>query len=307
MEIRDLVSFSATARAGSFSAAARRLGYTQSAVSQHVASLEAELGVRLFDRRPVRLTPAGSRLVEHVARILLHVEVARSELAQLEARSEVHIAHTAHAAPDLMAVALRAIRASEPGTRLRATSGSAADVTAAVAAGDADIGLIGGVVATGAPLMAADADVFAAASLREDALVVAMAAGHPLASAAQVGLASVADGPWIDAPALDIGLALALRGVPHQPVTPGVTYTGGDVRTLVALVAADHGLALLPAGSAAGAVGVVAVPLAAEHLVHRTEILTLRQPRPQARRVAAALTEAAAGQPGGGGLPPTAV
>ena len=60
------------------------LGYTQSAVSQQVAALELELGHQLLLRRPVRPTPVGERLVEHATRILLRVDVARSELAQLD-------------------------------------------------------------------------------------------------------------------------------------------------------------------------------------------------------------------------------
>ncbi|MER6984741.1 LysR family transcriptional regulator, partial [Streptomyces carpinensis] len=49
----------------SFSHAAVALGYTQSAVSQHIAALETDLGTRLVERRPVAPTPAGERLMEH--------------------------------------------------------------------------------------------------------------------------------------------------------------------------------------------------------------------------------------------------
>ncbi|HEY4754324.1 MAG TPA: LysR family transcriptional regulator, partial [Candidatus Limnocylindrales bacterium] len=63
LSLRQLLSFRAVADNGSFHAAADALDYTQSAVSQHVAALEAAVGVRLFERgrgrRTVALTEAG--------------------------------------------------------------------------------------------------------------------------------------------------------------------------------------------------------------------------------------------------------
>src|SRR6266849_4521441 len=68
---------------GSFSAAAEALSYTQSAVSQAVARLEAETGAALVvrDRRGVRPTAAGATLVEHAEAIFAQVEAAEQELA----------------------------------------------------------------------------------------------------------------------------------------------------------------------------------------------------------------------------------
>ena len=65
MDVRLVKTFVVVARCASFSEAARELGYTQSAVSQQVAALERDLGVALLHRRPVALTSAGTRLLEH--------------------------------------------------------------------------------------------------------------------------------------------------------------------------------------------------------------------------------------------------
>src|SRR5437763_11191300 len=73
-------------QSGSFSAAAQSLGYTQSAVSRQVATLEATAGHRLFDRGRgrggVTLTPEGARLLRTAISVLDELEAARRELSE---------------------------------------------------------------------------------------------------------------------------------------------------------------------------------------------------------------------------------
>lgn len=70
---------------GTFSSAARKLGMTQSAVSQHVAALERDLDVVLVDRRsrPVQLTQVGLRLADHARAISSQLTLAEQEVLQL--------------------------------------------------------------------------------------------------------------------------------------------------------------------------------------------------------------------------------
>jgi len=80
--------FAATVRGGSFSAAARQLGCTPSAVSRQVGALEADLGVRLFTRttRRLTLTEAGAKLYEQSERILGEIEEMREAVRAVDAR-----------------------------------------------------------------------------------------------------------------------------------------------------------------------------------------------------------------------------
>jgi len=87
VELRHLQTFYAVARAESFSQAALKLGYTQSAVSHQIAALERIVGARLFDRpggrRPVSLTEHGRLLLRHADRILATLSAAEAQMQTL--------------------------------------------------------------------------------------------------------------------------------------------------------------------------------------------------------------------------------
>src|SRR6266540_2255044 len=248
MEIRDLRALLAVVRCGSFTAAAKELGYTQSAISQQVAALELELGHQLVQRRPVRPTTAGQRLAEHAARILLRLDVARSELSQLgHEPAEVRVAVCPLAAPQLLAAALREVRSTNPLLRVTIRS---VDPRSAVA---------------------------------EAPLVVARPADHPLQNRERIDLDVLADAPWIVAPALAGGADERAPTGPRRGLQ--VVYDGKDLPTLLALIAAGLGAALLPAPSCAGVDDVTAIPLWSPRLVHRTELLALRTATPRQQLV----------------------
>lgn len=83
MEIKQLTTFSAIAKTGNFSEAAKILGYAQPTVTTHIQSLESELNVKLFERlgHRVKLTPQGKRLLYYSEHILKYSSEAISELS----------------------------------------------------------------------------------------------------------------------------------------------------------------------------------------------------------------------------------
>lgn len=87
VEIRHLAALEAIADEGSFAAAARRLGYSQSAISQQIATLERAAGTRLLDRpvgrRTVAVTEAGERLLRHARRVAAAMRAAEADLLAL--------------------------------------------------------------------------------------------------------------------------------------------------------------------------------------------------------------------------------
>src|SRR5438874_3350283 len=87
VELRHFLALDAVARTGSFGKAALTLGYTQSAVSQQIATLERQVGQKLVERpggpRPVSLTEAGRLLLTHAAAIAARVAAAQADLSAL--------------------------------------------------------------------------------------------------------------------------------------------------------------------------------------------------------------------------------
>ncbi len=87
LELRYLAALEAIEATGSFGAAADELGYTQSAISHQIATLERLVGQALIDRpggrRPVGLTPAGSLLLGHAEPVLARMRIAHTQLEAL--------------------------------------------------------------------------------------------------------------------------------------------------------------------------------------------------------------------------------
>ena len=88
VEFRHLAALESISTEGSFSAAAAKTGYSQSAISGQIATLERLIGVRLVKRirgsRKVTLTREGERLLEHARAINARLNAARADIEQLE-------------------------------------------------------------------------------------------------------------------------------------------------------------------------------------------------------------------------------
>jgi DNA-binding transcriptional LysR family regulator len=286
-----LRTFIAVAGSGSFSTAASRLGYTQSAVSQQIALLEADLGTALLHRRPVSVTEAGARLLEHAGPILLRLDAARAEVARVAAPPPARVVlglsplAMTSAAPSALATACQAH--PRLAVTLRVMSREA--VPAQVAHGTLDLGLVDGVAAPSDPLRLAGAGPATAVMVAERPLAVVLPIGHPLAGRTAVRLEDLADARWLDAPDTGMPLADLRAATGSDGFRPAVRYEGTDVRTLVALAAADHGLTVLPRAIVDAAPGITGVALSWPPLVHRTELVRGGSAGPAAAAVADAM------------------
>jgi DNA-binding transcriptional LysR family regulator len=236
--------FLVVARHGSFTVAARALGWTQSAVSRQISSLEAALGgAPLFDRLPrgVRLTEAGRVLVPHAETVAETLHGAARELAALREVAGGRLRFGAFATADAALVphALAAFRARHPRVRLSREEGLTPGLLDRLAAGHLDLAVVS---TTGrAPL-----ESYELHHLLDESLYVAVPADHPLAAhEGPVRLGRLADADWISGSSRPEGTLLdaALR----QGFRPRVTHVVGEWTAKQGYVAAGLGVTLIPA------------------------------------------------------------
>ena len=226
------------AQAGSFSAAAHSLGYTQSAVSRQAATLEAVAGRPLFERSRlgVVLTPAGSRLLPRAIRILDELEAATRETAGEDvAVGPVRLGAFATAAAGLVPAALAPL---PPTLNVTLREGTTPALTRALRAGTLDLAIL----AQTPPFRPPDAESppLELTLLSERELVLAVSAKHPFASARAVEVQQLEGQVWV-ASRSDAGDSL-LGVWPGLAERPDVRYVVRDWLAKLQLVAA--GLAI---------------------------------------------------------------
>lgn len=138
-----LRSFLAVAEAGSFSAAARSVNLTQSAVSLHIKRLEERLGRRLFERtsRSVALTSEGGALVPYARRLLRLQEAAEAAIGRIGAEQTVRVGITEEQARAYLPGVLPAFAARFPEARVEIVCDLSPNLVARIGEGELDLAL----------------------------------------------------------------------------------------------------------------------------------------------------------------------
>ena len=230
---------------GSFSEAASALNYTQSAVSQAIATLESEAGVPLLerDRRGVRPTTAGERLAEHAGRILTQLDAAEAELGAIAGirGGDLRMASFPTAGATLMPLAIAAFRSAHPDVTLSLVEGEPEEVTPRLRDGEFDLGLIFEFEGTGKL-----GPGLRSTPLFEDAMKLALPSGHKLARKERIELEDLSEEAWVqtsEASACARHVVRICRGAGFEP---RVSFESDDYLTVQGLVAAGVGVALIP-------------------------------------------------------------
>ncbi|AGZ46674.1 LysR family transcriptional regulator [Actinoplanes friuliensis] len=244
MQIQGFEVFVAVAQRRSFTAAARALGYTQSAVSRQIAALEKDLDADLFDRlaRGVELTEQGRSLLPHATAMLARLTTAQHDLDALRevggGRLRVGAFPTAVAA--LVPRALAAFRTAYPKANLSLVEGLTPGLLDRLAAGDADLAVV-----SAPPDRPLDATRFDLHHLLDERLLVAVPSDHRLAGRRTVRLAELADDSFIagSATAEETLLRAALPG----GFRPKIDIVAAEWTGKLGCVAAGLGVALVPA------------------------------------------------------------
>ncbi len=247
MDLRHLRYFLCVAEEMHFGRAAQRLGISQPPLSQQIRALEAELGVRLFDRtsRRVRLTEAGELFVPEARATLAQADRAM-ETARLAARGErgrLRVGFTSSAPfVRLIASTLYRFRDTHPEVQLSLNDLARDQQLQELQRGGLDIALVRGIVPPALP------PGFDARCIIEEDMVVALREGHPLAMRPQdPEIADLAGFPLVlFSPALGAGFNEHFFSLCHQAgFEPDIAYEANSFATLLGLVAAGFGATVL--------------------------------------------------------------
>jgi DNA-binding transcriptional LysR family regulator len=231
---------------GSFSDAADALSYSQSAVSQAIATLEGEVGVSLIERSRggVRPTAAGAALAGHVGGILARMESAEAEIAAIAAGhgGRLRTASFPTAGETLMPQAIAGFRGSHPGVEVTLAEGEPEEIGPRLRAGEFDLVLLFEFEGVGERLGAG----MRRFELLEDPLHLALRRDHPLAKRKQLRLEDLREESWIQTSAASPCAKHVVRSCHAAGFEPRISFESDDYLTVQGLVAAGVGVALIP-------------------------------------------------------------
>jgi DNA-binding transcriptional LysR family regulator len=250
---------------GSFSAAADALSYTQSAVSQQVAALEAETGVTLLERLPrgVRLTPAGEVLLEYAEGIIARLHAAEAEMAAIAGLrgGQLRMASFPTAGATLMPLAIAIFRAQHPEVELTLAEGEPEEIAPRLSAGEFDIALLFEFEGTSESL----GPDLSRVPLFEDPMFLALPADHALARRQTLRLENLRAEAWIQTSASSPCAQHVVRSCHAAGFEPIVSFESDDYQTVQGLVAAGVGVALIPKLALSGARDDIAIRALSPH------------------------------------------
>jgi DNA-binding transcriptional LysR family regulator len=249
LNVGRLRVLSEVARHGSFSAAADAMSYTQSAVSQQIAALEAETGVTLLERHPrgVRPTAAGKLLVEYTEGILAQLQAAEAELAAIAGLrgGQLRMASFPTAGATLMPLAIANFRARYPDVELMLAEGEPEEIAPRLSTGELDLALLFEFAGAGAGRRGR-ADGFKRVHLLKDPMYLALPREHPLARKPAVRLQDLSEESWVQTSRASACARYVVRSCHAAGFEPRVSFESDDYQTVQGLVAAGVGVALIP-------------------------------------------------------------
>jgi DNA-binding transcriptional LysR family regulator len=257
MNLRNLRAFTTIADEGGFARAATRLHLSQPALSRQIQALEADLGVRLFDRvgRRVQLTSQGEGLLRRSRRLLAEADSLGERARELRSGETgiLRIAATPQVIENLLAPFLAQYRRNHPGVEVHLVEDGGERLLGRLERGEVHL-----------CLASAGPTGFDGRLLYPMHVIAAVPAAHRLDGRAVPEIAELAHEP----------LLLPQRGFGSREwfenacdvahIRPPVFLESAAPHTLVALAATDYAIAILPSNAHVLKPGVSPIPL-----VHR--------------------------------------
>ncbi|WP_114853232.1 LysR family transcriptional regulator [Brachybacterium sp. YJGR34] len=244
MDPRRLLIFRTVVRNGSIGAGARELGWTQPAVSQHLAALEKEVGTQLLLRSSAGITPteAGARLAAHAEAIAAQLHAAEEELADITAlrRGSVKFGTFPSAAAMLLPPVLEHLATTAPDLDVTFDELEPPDAVVALREGELDLALVFRYPCSDI----GDEGTLEWTPLMEDRVMAVLPRDHPRAADPDLTLGDLAEDPWIAG--CERCRANLLSSARRAGFSPTIRHSTDDTIVVQKLIMHGGGVALMP-------------------------------------------------------------
>ena len=248
LDLQSVRIVRAIAESGSITGAARALGYSQPAISQHLQRTEARLGIPLVTRvgRSVRLTEAGSLLARHALTITSALDAAEGELADLAGlrTGTVRLAAFPTASGTIVPRLLARMNELHPGIRITYIEAQPPEAVAMLREGSIDLAVTFSYPGDRADPHRDSASGLVLETLFTEEMVAVIPSDHPLAAGGTVDMRQLADERWIAGCPRCRGHLLAVCEV--AGFVPAITFETDNASAVLSMVASGLGVAMLP-------------------------------------------------------------
>jgi len=193
MRIKDIETFVEVVQSGSFSEAAKKIGVSQSAVSQQITAIEDEFSTNLIIRGipgVLSLTPAGQAFFTHGKKILEKYQTLKNDIAviQKSVKGSLYLGASAIPGNYLLPELILAFREQYPDVDIRLNVANTRDITKKLFDGDIEIGFIGA---------AREHSGYQTEVWVEDRILLAVPSQHPFASRKSISIQELKNQPLI--------------------------------------------------------------------------------------------------------------
>jgi molybdate transport repressor ModE-like protein len=248
LDLQSVRIVRAIADSGSITGAARALGYSQPAVSQHLQRAEARLGLPLVTRtgRTVRLTEAGQVLARHAVSITSALDAAAGDLADLAGlrTGTVRLAAFPTASSTIVPRLLAMLVQKHPGIRVSYVEAQPPQAVAMVRDGSVDLAVTFSYPGDRSDPHRDSANGLATETLFTEEMVVVLPAGHPHAAQEAIDVAALGEERWIAGCPRCRGHLLAVCEV--AGFSPAIELETDNANAVLSMVASGLGVAMLP-------------------------------------------------------------
>lgn len=238
MEMNPYYAFIKAIETGSFTKAAEQLGYTQSAVSQMIHTLEKELSSTLIirSRTGITLTPDGEELLPFIRKIYnSHRELIerRKEMEGLES-GLIRIGTFSSVSSQWLPRLMKDFKEKYPAVHFELHQGDYTDIANWIKEGSVDFGFVNPYGITNLTII----------RLQADDMLAVLPVDHPLASLDRIPLHSLTEDPFI---LLEEGeVSEALTTFEQHRFEPNIHYHVHDDYTIMSMIEQGLGISILP-------------------------------------------------------------